>query len=105
LGEAVSNGMEHAYPAGTLDAVVDIELGLGPGRDQEPRALTARVRDQGRWRPASAKPSSRGRGLAMISELASQMRVTSNAHGTEVSFTMPLRGEQPRGEQARGEPH
>jgi serine/threonine-protein kinase RsbW len=89
LGEAVSNAMEHAYAeAGT--GTVDVELEVranGPGRE-----IAVRVTDRGTWKPATSRPTDRGRGIAMIDELSGDMRVTSNRSGTEVVFTVPLAG-------------
>jgi anti-sigma regulatory factor (Ser/Thr protein kinase) len=87
LGEAVSNGMEHAYRGPDAGSQVEVELefvGDGAGRE-----LAVLVRDRGRWLQARTRPSTRGRGLAMIEALAADMRVTSNAQGTEVTFSVP----------------
>lgn len=87
LGEAAANGVEHAYRKPDADSRVDVELefvGDGAGRE-----LAVLVRDRGRWLQARTRPSTRGRGLAMIKALSSGMRVTSNAYGTEVTFSVP----------------
>jgi anti-sigma regulatory factor (Ser/Thr protein kinase) len=67
---------------------VDVELQVratGSGRE-----VAARVADRGCWKPATSRPTHRGRGLTMIDELSDDMRVTSNRSGTEVVFTVPL---------------
>jgi anti-sigma regulatory factor (Ser/Thr protein kinase) len=87
IGEAVSNGIEHGY-RDRAAGPVEIDLEIRP--DGRRRLLAVRVRDHGRWRPAPARPGHRGRGLAMIRSLAEDMRVTSDAHGTEVTFTVVL---------------
>jgi anti-sigma regulatory factor (Ser/Thr protein kinase) len=87
LGEAVSNAMEHAY-AGAGTGTVDVRLEVratGSGRE-----VLAKVADRGRWKPATSRPTHRGRGITMIDELSDDMRVTSNSSGTEVVFTVPL---------------
>jgi anti-sigma regulatory factor (Ser/Thr protein kinase) len=87
LGEAVSNSMEHAYrdaEPGGVDIDLEVRSG-GAGRE-----LVARVTDRGRWKPATSRPSHRGRGLTMIDGLSADMLVTSNHAGTEVGFTVPL---------------
>jgi anti-sigma regulatory factor (Ser/Thr protein kinase) len=84
----MANGVEHAYRDRVPDTV-EVELEITAG---QPRVLTARVRDHGRWRPVPARPGHRGRGLAMIDSLTRDMRVTSDARGTEVAFTLPLSG-------------
>lgn len=87
LGEAVSNGIEHAYRRPDADSRVDVELELvGDGAGRE---LAVLVRDRGRWLQARTRPSTRGRGLAMIGNLSDGMRVTSNTKGTEVTFSVP----------------
>jgi anti-sigma regulatory factor (Ser/Thr protein kinase) len=92
LGEAVSNAMEHAYGS-VAPGTVDVELRVRTTDDG--REVAARVVDRGRWKPASPRPSHRGRGLAMIDGLSVRMRVTSNDTGTEVVFTVPLDGDRP----------
>jgi anti-sigma regulatory factor (Ser/Thr protein kinase) len=88
LGEAVSNSMEHAYRA-TGPGTVDIELEVHPTASG--REVVVRVTDRGRWKPATSRPTCRGRGIAMIDGLSQDMRVVSNRSGTEVVFTVPLR--------------
>ncbi len=84
LGEAVANGIEHAYRPGE-PGLVDVELEL---RDR--RAVAVRVTDHGRWRPQAAHPGYRGRGLLMIERLARAVRVRPTSGGTEVCFEIPL---------------
>ncbi|MCO1658427.1 ATP-binding protein [Pseudonocardia humida] len=89
LGEAVSNSMEHAYretEAGTVDIELDVRS------TDAGRGVVVRVVDRGRWKPATSRPSHRGRGLRMIEGLSVDMRVTSNDSGTEVVFTVLLGG-------------
>lgn len=84
LGEAVTNGIEHAY-AGDEPGTVEIELRL---RDRI--AIFVRVLDHGRWRPMPAMNGYRGRGLQMIERLAGQVTVLADGTGTEVCFEIPL---------------
>lgn len=92
IGEAVSNGIEHGY-RDREPGPIDLELEVRPPTAaSEDRVLAVRVVDRGRWRPAPARPGYRGRGLAMIRSLSTDMRVTSCADGTEVTFLVPLRG-------------
>jgi anti-sigma regulatory factor (Ser/Thr protein kinase) len=107
VGEAVSNGIEHAYghdsagpaeqvepaPAGTPaatsgDACIEVELELQAG--EEGTEVAARVSDRGRWRHAPAQPGYRGRGLALIAQLSREMRVRPTGQGTLVTFAIPL---------------
>jgi anti-sigma regulatory factor (Ser/Thr protein kinase) len=91
VGEAVSNGIEHAYtgdgPRRDDGAGVEVDLQLrwaGGGR-----VVSARVADRGRWRPVPADPGYRGRGLALIRQLSRDMRVRRTTWGTEVTFAIP----------------
>lgn len=84
VGEAVANGVEHAYGAGgDTDATVEVEMEVRTGA---PDAVVVRVADHGTWRPAPASPGFRGRGLVMIDELAQRVQVLCSPGGTEVSF-------------------
>lgn len=89
VGEAVSNGVEHAY-AGRADgmATVDVELEIRPTALDD--VVAVRVADHGRWQPIPAQPGYRGRGLAMIERLSRGLRVSSSRFGTLVCFEIPL---------------
>ncbi|MHA6782853.1 ATP-binding protein [Pseudonocardia saturnea] len=95
VGEAVANGVEHAYrdagsagagplPAGP--ATVDVEMKLRAGH---PDAVVVRVADHGHWRPAPSDPGHRGRGLLLIERLARRVQVLCSPRGTEVFFEIP----------------
>jgi serine/threonine-protein kinase RsbW len=92
LGEAVANGIEHAYdgePARrTSDASVDVELELRTVGGAP--VVAACVSDRGRWRPIPASPGYRGRGLTLIQRLSRDMAVLRTAHGTRVTFAIPV---------------
>ena len=90
LGEAVSNGIEHAYPHEVAVADIEVDLELRAG-DTGP-VVAARVSDRGRWRPVPASPGYRGRGLALIARLSRDMRVHRSARGTLVTFAIPVTG-------------
>ncbi|WP_214406649.1 ATP-binding protein [Pseudonocardia lacus] len=87
LGEAVSNSIEHAYLA-VEPGTVDVELAVR--KTDDGREVVVAVTDRGRWKPASSRPTYRGRGITMIDGLSVGMRVTSNRSGTRVTFTVPL---------------
>lgn len=93
VGEAVANGVEHAYGdadgASAGDATVDVELDIPP---LSPRVVAVRVTDHGCWRAVPAEPGYRGRGLALIERLSRGMRVTSTVRGTEICFEIVLGG-------------
>jgi anti-sigma regulatory factor (Ser/Thr protein kinase) len=88
VGEAVANGVEHAYGAdgeGTVE--VDVQV-----RDEPPAAVLVRVVDHGTWRTAPAASGYRGRGLLMIERLAQQVQVLCSPGGTEVCFEIRYPG-------------
>lgn len=92
LGEAVSNGVEHAYPDGGA-GTVDVALEIRPAASTAHNAglvVMVRVRDHGRWRPVPATPGYRGRGLALIEQLSDDMQVSGTARGTQICFEIPL---------------
>lgn len=82
LGEAVTNSIEHGYadrPAGE----VSIEL------TGSATAVRVEVTDAGTWRPKPASPGFRGRGLAMIRAVATDVRLDTRGPGTRLSFVLP----------------
>ena len=88
LGEAVANGVEHAYRDGSAGSV-EIELRLR--RRGRRSAVAVRVVDHGSWRPAPQVNGHRGRGLAMIQRLAEAVDVRPGGTGTTVWFEIPVR--------------
>jgi anti-sigma regulatory factor (Ser/Thr protein kinase) len=83
LGEAATNAIEHAYLHGDAAHVqVDLER-TATGE------LDVRVGDAGRWRPPPADPGFRGRGLALIRDLTTDVVVEPGPEGTTVRFRMP----------------
>jgi anti-sigma regulatory factor (Ser/Thr protein kinase) len=83
LGEAVTNSVEHAYLGGEPDGV-EVDLDRLPGGD-----VGVRVADSGRWRPPPDDPGFRGRGLALIGDIASELDVRRGPDGTTVRFRAP----------------
>jgi serine/threonine-protein kinase RsbW len=88
VGEAVANGVEHAYRDGE-SGTVDVDLSLTRRRNRA-RVLRVRVADHGRWRPAPSAKGYRGRGLAMIKQLAEHVVISATSTGTEVCFEIPV---------------
>ncbi|GAA4714080.1 hypothetical protein GCM10023215_66520 [Pseudonocardia yuanmonensis] len=86
VGEAVTNAVEHAYTSGPEPAADAVELSL---ELQPDGAVAVRVADHGLWRPPPDDPGYRGRGLALIRELAEDVEVMPADDGTEVWFRMP----------------
>lgn len=83
VGEAAANAIEHGYRSGEPDSV-DVWLTC-----DEAGMVHGQVRDYGTWRPQPEDPGDRGRGLALIRALASQVSLNRRSNGTEVAFTMP----------------
>lgn len=79
LGELVTNAIEHAFDGATDPPgapVVRLHAELDAAG-----CLEATITDQGRWREP-ARRSTRGRGLALTSQLVESMRVEPGATGT-----------------------
>lgn len=83
VGEAVTNGVEHAYGPGR-GGPVEVEL------RRTADCVAVQVSDRGRWRPATASTGFRGRGLRMIRALARGVEIDPGAGGTRVRFEVPL---------------
>ena len=69
VGEAVTNAVEHAYPAGP--GVVHISAELHPDGICE-----LRITDEGRWRAPDPAASERGHGLMLCEQLVDELTVT-----------------------------
>ncbi len=82
ISEAAANAIEH--PVDPVEAAITVEVGIVDG------AVSATVRDTGRWRPESAA-GFRGRGLALIGALA-ELTVQRAESGTVVHLRRPLGG-------------
>ncbi len=82
VGEAAANAVEHAY-RDRAPGVMSVELvrGLDGGID-------AHVRDEGSWRPIPDDKGYRGRGLELIRDVSSGMRLHHGPEGTEVRFNL-----------------
>jgi len=84
IGEALSNSIEHAYPADPGAIEIDGMV--------EDSVLRVEVRDHGCWREPHAHPGWRGRGISMILALSDDARVERRATGTTVTMRWRLRG-------------
>lgn len=88
LGEAVANGVEHAYLGAEPGTVaVDVEI-CRAGR-AEP-VVAVRVTDHGTWRPVPLVNGYRGRGMTVIERLAQRVIVSRTRMGTQICFEIPL---------------
>ncbi|MEJ2864334.1 SpoIIE family protein phosphatase [Actinomycetospora flava] len=82
LGEAATNAIEHAYAHHGGDFVCDVSR-------TSTGDLQVAVADFGRWRPPTADPGFRGRGLVLIREIARDVELVPGPTGTRVSFLVP----------------
>jgi anti-anti-sigma factor len=85
LGEALANAVEHAYAA----AADEGECSYRVAREAD-GSVRVEVRDSGLWRPPPADRGYRGRGLELISALATDVEVVHvpEVAGTTVRFRM-----------------
>jgi anti-anti-sigma factor len=83
VGEAVANSVEHAYRDTDRAGSVDVELAAD--RDG---GVTVTVRDGGSWRPAPADPGFRGRGVQIVSALATDVDLRRGPAGTVLGFRL-----------------
>ena len=86
LGEAAANAVEHAY-GGTGEGEFHFALDHLSGPDG---GIAVQVRDFGRWRPVPADPGHRGRGMAVLRAVGTDVRVDSGDGGTTVTFRVPV---------------
>jgi anti-anti-sigma factor len=83
LGEAVGNAVEHAYRDADVPGRLGLELHLDQAGD-----VVVTVTDTGSWRPPSADPGFRGRGLQIVSALARVIELSPGASGTTLRFVL-----------------
>jgi anti-sigma regulatory factor (Ser/Thr protein kinase) len=83
LSEAATNSVEHAYRDGPPGEFVYSVQRRDDG------TIRVEVQDFGRWRPPPADPGYRGRGLAVINNLADDVTLEVGESGTRVAFTVP----------------
>ncbi|MDE2573615.1 MAG: ATP-binding protein [bacterium] len=81
VGEAVANAIEHAYRPITGEACFEVRVWRAGD------AITARVRDYGRWRGPSTAID-RGRGLMIIGSVARTYSISALRDGTAVEMTL-----------------
>ncbi|MET0187780.1 MAG: ATP-binding protein [Pseudonocardia sediminis] len=97
VNEAVSNGIEHAYPDenGVVTVCGRIQQtaperrpdGAGPCGAFE---VCIEVSDNGRWRPPAADPGHRGRGLMMAEAAVDHLALDKGESGTVVTLRRRL---------------
>jgi anti-sigma regulatory factor (Ser/Thr protein kinase) len=91
--EATANALEHAGAPDSIAVRASVEDGL----------VAAEVTDLGRWKWV-VPDRDRGRGLAIIAELVSELEIRPDPGGTTVRMVYPLdggdRGGHPNGAEA-----
>jgi len=88
LGEAVANGVEHAYLGAEPGTVaVDVEIRRAGSHEL---VIAVRVTDHGTWRPVPLVNGYRGRGMTVIERLARRVVVSRTRVGTQICFEIPL---------------
>lgn len=75
--EAMANVAEHAY-AGVAPGLLTVRISASAAE------VDLVVADQGKWRVRDAANGFRGRGLVVISGLATDVAVTATEHGTTI---------------------
>ncbi|SDO06609.1 SpoIIE family protein phosphatase [Geodermatophilus sp. DSM 45219] len=85
LGEALANAVEHAYAAAPGEGWCSYRVAREPDG-----SVRVEVRDTGVWRPPPADRGYRGRGLELISALATDVEIGRgpDGDGTTVCFRM-----------------
>ncbi|GAA5053101.1 SpoIIE family protein phosphatase [Nocardia callitridis] len=81
--EACSNSIEHAYPG-----IADGQVELVASCDTQTVIIT--VSDAGRWKPRSADPGPRGRGIDMMRALTEELHIDHTPAGTVVRMSVTL---------------
>jgi anti-anti-sigma factor len=85
LCEFVENSYEHGYLSAATADTIEVEATLdGQG------LVHASVTDRGQWKPPSADPGMRGRGLMLADALATESRIVGSDTGTTASITHRL---------------
>ena len=87
--EALANVVEHAYHPDHPHPVMFLQARC----DYDEVLIT--ITDHGRWRPPPGEPGYRGRGLAMMRSLTTDVQLRPTAEGTTVRLraTLPQRGD------------
>ncbi|WP_241384082.1 ATP-binding protein [Rhodococcus sp. CH91] len=86
--EALANAVEHAYAPGDLHGTLDFEAMFLPSEGE----VIVRVTDHGTWHDAvdSDARRSRGHGLTLIRNLASDVQVSTGPTGTIIEMRWAL---------------
>jgi serine/threonine-protein kinase RsbW len=86
VNEALTNAIEHAYPAGRPGSV-QLHARSGGGSMPATRRVTVAISDRGSWNPEHRVVGDggfRGHGLSVMSGLTADMHIQRGAAGTTV---------------------
>jgi serine/threonine-protein kinase RsbW len=82
--EALANVVEHAYPPDHPQPMMRLQARV------EDRHVLITISDHGRWRTPPREPGYRGRGLAMMRSLITELHLHRGPQGTTVQLRAPL---------------
>ncbi|WP_067864949.1 SpoIIE family protein phosphatase [Nocardia shimofusensis] len=90
--EACTNSVEHAYRDGGESPRVELNAYTRhePGSESGAEKLVIEVIDTGVWRPRSADPGNRGRGIDMMRALTEELEIDNTDTGTRVRMSVTL---------------
>jgi Histidine kinase-like ATPase domain len=81
--EALANVVEHAYPPEHPQPMMRLQARV------EDRHVLITISDHGRWRTPPREPGYRGRGLAMMRSLITELHLHRGPQGTTVQLRAP----------------
>jgi anti-sigma regulatory factor (Ser/Thr protein kinase) len=87
VNEACSNCIEHAYRDGP-PGLIEVEASVEP--DSSGWQIAICIADFGTWRAPPSQPTTRGRGLAIMSALSDDVDLERTSAGTTVRITFAL---------------
>lgn len=87
VNEACTNCIEHAY-RGTKPGLMEIEASVS--RDGHGEQIAVCVADFGTWRTPPTQPTTRGRGLPIMSAMSDDVDLERTSTGTTVRITFAL---------------
>ena len=83
--EALANAADHAFSGKPTPGVVRLRAHITDGE------VIITISDNGRWRSPTDSGGHRGRGLALIHQLATEVQVAPSPYGTTVRLRHQLR--------------
>lgn len=93
VNEACTNCIEHAY-RGVKPGLIEVEAVVD--HDSRGEQIAVCIADFGTWRPPPAEPTTRGRGLPIMSAISDGVDLERTSAGTTVRIAFALAGEVQR---------